>query len=476
MTLAPFSTRKKNRPSRKTLWFERVMATVALLNYLLVLLDLSYIPLRNFYRQYLPRLTVWYGETFKGIEPHRFTEGYLDSVNELDSLVAETSLGSPEVAEQLEDLRTLSVTMINENPFQSANKTATLERIKARMRDRMGLESATESFETFWTDEYLRTAGWSSSIQFFRADIQPLMETNYFRGLDITGRPVDRFWLIDQPFVILFLVEFLLRTLYLSRRYKGANWLETMFWRWYDVLLFLPFWRWLRFIPVSIRLAQADIFNVLVFIRQLKRDFVTNFAYELTEVVVVQAIDQVQELIEEGEVASWFLDSNRRYVDINGIDEVALISKRLSNVMVNQVLPAVKPDLDALLQHNVNKAAQAVPLSNGIHWVPGGPDLADRLTQRLASEISQNLYTALQGTVKDEKGAELSQALIQSLVENFRNELRQGDTLNELQYLLVALLDEVKVNYIQRVEAHDIEDLEAKTQRIYELTNQASPD
>lgn len=472
MTLAIPSTPKKRR--RKGLWFERVMATLALVNYILVLLDLSYIPFRAFYLRYFPTATTWYGEAFKGIEPHRFTEGYLDAVEELNTLIAENSLNSPQVEAQLAELQALSTTMINENPFQVANQTATLERIKSEMRDRMGADSASESFEAFWSVGYLRQTGWTNAIQFFQTEIQPLMRTNYYRNLDITGRPVDRFWLIDQPFVIIFGVEFLLRTFYLSRRYRGARWIETMIWRWYDLLLLIPFWRWLRFIPVSIRLTHADILNVLVLVRRLKRDVITNFAHELTEIVVVQVIDQTQTLLEDGAVARWLLTSNQRYVDINGINEVALIGKRLNTVLVEQVLPAIKPELDALLQHSVSNALHAVPLYSGITGLPGGKDLSDRLTHQMVANISQNLYGALQTSLKDEKGAALMQALITSLSENLRTELRQKDTLDELQYLLVALLDEVKVNYVRRIEAHDIHDLEEKTKRIYELTNRST--
>jgi hypothetical protein len=37
--------------------------------------------------------------------------------------------------------------MIDENPFQVANKSGTLELIKLKMRDRVGTESSTEAFD-----------------------------------------------------------------------------------------------------------------------------------------------------------------------------------------------------------------------------------------------------------------------------------------------------------------------------------------
>ena len=45
--------------------------------------------------------------------------------------------------------------MVNTNPFQSVNKSGTLERIKEDLREQVNMTSAQEAFETFWTVEYL---------------------------------------------------------------------------------------------------------------------------------------------------------------------------------------------------------------------------------------------------------------------------------------------------------------------------------
>jgi len=73
---------------------------------------------------------------------------------------------------------------------------------------------------------------------------RPLIQNNY-RGIGENGKFIDNFWLIDLPFVILFGLEFLVRSFYVSRRHAGLTWLEGMLRRWYDIFLLLPFWRWL---------------------------------------------------------------------------------------------------------------------------------------------------------------------------------------------------------------------------------------
>ena len=116
--------RLPRRPSqnqvRRSLWFERLMALLALANLLLVLFDLSYIPLRDFWlhgkvkvlgftlgpvqvpgyfiRIPLPPIAKWY-DPIKGIEPYRDTQQYLQRVDDLENQISLTGVRSPQVAD-----------------------------------------------------------------------------------------------------------------------------------------------------------------------------------------------------------------------------------------------------------------------------------------------------------------------------------------------------------------------------------------
>jgi hypothetical protein len=158
----PRQSPKRRARYKRSLWFERIMALIALVNLLLVTFDLSYIPFRDLYLRLFPQYTTWYGETFKGIQPHRSTTFYLNTVNNLEEQVAQTGLTSPNAQALLEDLRQQSTDMIDEDPFQVANKSGTLELIKNLMRDRIVTESSTEAFSTFWSRAYLGLAENSS--------------------------------------------------------------------------------------------------------------------------------------------------------------------------------------------------------------------------------------------------------------------------------------------------------------------------
>lgn len=448
------------------------MALLALSNLVLVLFDLSYIPWRNFYLTYFPQLTQWYGFHIKGIEPHRTTATYLAAVQQLENQVALTGVQSPEVQQQLLNLQTLSVEMVDENPFEAAGKSGTLERIKNRMRDQVGVDSSKDAFRQFWSQDYLSRQGWNQSIDFFQQEIQPLIATNYYRGINENGAPIDRFWQIDLPFTVLFAVEFLARTLYLSRKYHYTSWLDAAVWRCYDLLLILPFWRWLRVIPVAIRLDQAKLVKLHHLNYRIVRTAISSIAVELTEMVVLRILDQTQELIQRGEISRWLLQPNR-YIDINGVNEIEAISKHLVGVLVDQVLPRLQPEIEAILQHSVTQVLNSSPVYTGLQRLPGMSQVTQQLTQQIITDVTQNTYQAVRSALEDEKGAVLMGQLVSRFTEVFGSELKQNQTLDEIEALSVALLEEVKINYVERLKAEDDEQLQAKRQQIYRISSSA---
>ena len=312
------------------------MALVALGNLSLVLFDISYVSWRDFYFRQLPVLTQLY-DPFKGIQPHRDTQKYLETLEELKTQVVQTGLPSPEVAAKLQEINNLSAKMIDEDPFRVASKSGTLEKIKDRMRDRAPnpQDSAKQSFQRFWSPDYLNKQGWQKEIQWFDAKIKPLIATNYYRSIGENGEFTDNFWKIDLPFIAIFAIEFLARTYSISRRQRSVTWRSAMLWRWYDIFLLLPFWRLLRVLPVTIRIHQAKMPDLEPIRTQISRGFVANFAQELTEVVVIQLINQMQQSITTGELTrQLFKSQKQRYLDINNINEIEAIATHLVQITV----------------------------------------------------------------------------------------------------------------------------------------------
>lgn len=434
------------------------MALVALLNLGLVVFDLSYIPLRNSYFQQFPNFTRWYGNNFKGIEPERFTVAYLDRVEDLEEQVADTGLQSAQSNSLLQELRSLSAEMIDENPFETANKSGTLERIKNRMRDRIGIASSKEAFAVFWSYRHLSTAGWRQEIAFFNNEIRPLVETNYFRNINEAGNPTDYFWRIDVWFFCIFGTEFLVRTFYLSRRHRGVSWFDTMLWRWYDILLLIPFWRWLRVIPVMIRLYQADLLDLNPIRAQINQGVVSNFAEDITEVVIVRAINQIQAAIRQGGVIKWLAQTeSQTYVDLNGINELEAIAGLLMQLIVYEVFPKVQPDIEALLRHSIERVIDQSPINQGLLNVPGLDHLQKQLTERFATETTQALHSALIASLEDPVGAKLTHRLAENFTAALGTEVQEEQRLKKIQILLADLLEEIKINYVKRLSEEDVQ-------------------
>lgn len=76
------NTFKDREASRAVPWWSKLIAIAAVINFALVLFNLSYIPLRDFYLRQLPGL-VTVVDPLKGIEPHPFTQRYLRTVDDL---------------------------------------------------------------------------------------------------------------------------------------------------------------------------------------------------------------------------------------------------------------------------------------------------------------------------------------------------------------------------------------------------------
>ena len=478
------SLKRKSAKRPLILWIERVMAFLALLNLLLVLFDLSYIPLRDFWLQgrvqlfikigtfeqefpqqpleVLPvRVTDWY-DWVKGIEPNRSTQSYLKRVEDLKRTTKETDL---EVIDAiLVDLRSLSIKMIENNPFQIADKTGTLERIKNKMRLHIFNNkdaSSQESFNTFWSREYLNENDYDEQLDFFSRQIKPLMETNYFRPVGENGELIDNFSLLDFPFFLIFLLDFLSRTWFISRRHAGLSWFDAMLWRWYDVFLLVPLFRWLRVIPVTIRFSEANLIDLHRIQKQASQGFVATIAEDLTEVVVIRVVNQLQDSIRKGQLSNFLSQQNEReYIDLNDINETAELVKLMSNLIVNDVMPKVRPDAEALLQYSIGKVVDESPAYQGLQNLPGVKELKTNLTEQLVKQIYQVLQDTLKVAIAEDKVFdELLEKLGTNFSKSINSEIQAKQSIEKMEFLLVALLEEVKINYVESLTEEDIEQI-----------------
>ncbi len=487
------------------------MAIAATVNLVLVVFDLTYVPWRNFWLQsnivipitqqkiHLPVPTVdcpnrsvetgqppqtlrqsWITclyDLIKGIEPNRDTQTYLNTVAQLEQQVAqkglESGLKSPEVQQLLATLRLQSEEMITLNPFEAVGKSGTLEKIKNEMQKHVGDRTKTslsskQAFNLFWSIDnakypnYLSETTWKEEIRWFNSRIKPLIATNYYRTIGENGESTNNFWIIDAPFVVLFLLEFLARTLYISRRYRSLTWLDAMIWRWYDVPMFLPFSLFApvlalsRILPTMLRLHRAEIIDLHTINERIREGFVAAIAEEITEVVIVQVVNQVQAAILRGELTTLLQrTASRKYIDINNVNEIEELTKHLVQLVVYQVFPKIQPDLEELARHSIDGVLSQSPAYRGLVALPGIGTLPAQLTERLVADTTQVVYNSLKAILDDPQTTEMAVRLVQNFTSTLVSEAKQKQELEEIELLLSDLLEEIKINYIQRLTEED---------------------
>ncbi|URR36341.1 hypothetical protein NBE99_04180 [Thermosynechococcus sp. HN-54] len=492
-----------DKPLNRT--YERIMVAIASVNFLLVLFDLTYIPLRDFWLLgkvripliqrviYLPQplpITPLY-DPIKGIEPHRATQQYINTVNQLRQTITTEGVDAPATQALLAQLREQSKTMVDTNPFALANKTGTLERIKNLMRLRVfGSRDASskQSFERFWSAEYINERDWQTNLAWFEEQIIPLMATNYWRGYGEDSNFIDHFDAIDIPFNLLFFVEFLGRTFWLSRQYRGARWRDAMFWRWYDVLLFFPFWwlaptwAWLRIIPVAIRLDQAGIICLDSLERQASQGLVAAIATDISEVVVLQVLTQLQKAIRRGQFSRWLpsVSSVQGSKTLNDIDELGELAALVVQVVIYRVIPQLRPEVESLVAYSVDQVLRQAPPYRRLLEIPSLEALPLHWRQSLAKEISDRLFLLLEQASKNQgnssrEGALLVSQLAQKFGQTLTAELQEEEVGKAIQDLLVVWLEELKINFVRQTHIEGIETVLDETRALQERLEQSMP-
>jgi hypothetical protein len=140
---------------------------------------------------------------------------------------------------------------------------------------------------------------------------------------------------------------------------------------------------------------------------------------------------------------------------------------------VYQVLPKIRPDIEALLQHNLDKVLNQSPAYQGLQQVPGLGQIQHDLTERLVKEICQVVYDGLNSAMEEDPvGDQLFKRLIEHLSEALGSEIQGKQTLQKIQSLLTDLLEEIKINYVERLSEEDLEEVLEQTRAIRQIAQQ----
>ena len=90
--------------------------------------------------------------------------------------------------------------------------------------------------------------------------------------------------------------------------------------------------------------------------------------------------------------------------------------------------------------------------------------LQTNLSKQLAQKIYQSLYGTIKGLLEEDL---ISHELLERLVANFNqvmgSEIQAKESIKKIEFLLVALLEEIKVNYVKGLSAEDVEEILEQT-------------
>jgi hypothetical protein len=454
-----FLLKDKPAKSNQQLWLDRILAIIALLNLGLVFFDLSYITWRRYYFWYAPIITQIY-DPVKGIEPNQKTQTYIDKVKELKAAIPTNGLTSETTQKLFQELQVSSQQMLDADPFSIAQKTGVLDKIRNRMRHHMNQQSAKTAFVKFWDVQNFKARSWQSEIDFYETQIQPLIVSNYFRNTDENDEFVDRFFWIDLVFISIFATDIIARVYSIHRRNPRTKWSEAMRSRWYDIFLVLPFFQWLRIIPVTIRLHQSKLIDLSPIQKEIDKYLVRSLTEAVTREVIIQILNQIQNQIRQVNLGDIIRDKfKNEYIDLNNANEIKEIASLVFQIAIKNVLPKLQPQIQSLVRYNARSIISQMPPYQAIEKIPG----IDKLTGEIIQEISGNAYELILTSLQDPAAIELSEKLIDELGAIIVEELQKKQTWQIIQTLLADAIEEIKVNYIDNLSEADIEKLRQVT-------------
>ncbi|MEG4046734.1 hypothetical protein [Microcoleus sp. Pol17_C1] len=261
-------------------------------------------------------------------------------------------------------------------------------------------------------------------------------------------KSADQFWRIDALFIGFFGAEFLIKSLFHTRRKPGVTWFDFVLRRWYEVFLVIPIWQGWRILPVLVRLHKSALVNLDGVVAQVTYEPVAYLANTISEYMMVRFINQAKSSIKQGDAAQMLL-AQQPYLHVNQENTIEQITKRILDLTIYKVLPQVQPDLEELLHHNLETTIKQSDFYQILQTISPINILPTEMTEQLASYLTQTAVDVVSTTYEDDKGRKILDNFSQEFNQSLRRELQDEKTLGELQSLLSDLLEEVKLNYIQ---------------------------
>jgi hypothetical protein len=243
----------------------------------------------------------------------------------------------------------------------------------------------------------------------------------------------------------------------MRRRLPGLSWREALLRRWIDLPLLLPFWRWLRVVPVTERLQSSGLISVEPLRAVISRAVVALLAVELFEVLALQLIDGLQGLIRSRRWPAR-IRSLRSHQTVISHDEQELVEllRIWAPLLLTQVAPRLAPELQGVLGHALGQSLQSTVVPPPLRQLEPLLRMEQGLARQLAGGMVESLLDLSRNTGdrlgrRDDQQLQLLQRFIDRLWEELALALENGPVLERSQQLLCTALEEFKRTYVSQI-------------------------
>lgn len=442
-------------PRPRSLAYEILFVTIAVINYILVLFDALYLYRLPYYRQTLrdlllhaaPPLVHLY-DPVKGIEPYRFTVAYEADYFALKHAFA-TRPGAPladagaadrEIDQRLATLVQKSAEMIDrrgvDSHFYLAEKDGVLEMIKNAMRAHVpnADRSARQSFATFFSRAHLNDADRQAEFAFFEASVLPLLRENYFRWIGEDGEQTDFLYRIDRWFALFFALDFVGRWIRALATHRHRRWYLFLVHNAFDLLLIYPphhsvALRLFRILPILLRMKRNRFLPDDGLLPGIIHDNARIIAGEISGLVAVNILEGVRDSLR---------DSGRIALSLETTDALERLLAQRMDAFSRRVMPEIQPAIAELVQYSINRSMEPYLLS------PIGPVVRLILIQ-VHSTVREALEAGLSGPDGTRRLAEILRKAVHGIISDVTDATTQDQLITDLTSFLAGLQSDLEI-------------------------------
>jgi hypothetical protein len=346
------------------------------------------------------------------------------------------------------------ILIVSSNPFLDSGQTPVYKEIQKRIKEKyemvwtikidkeyrellkasnsgQHIPSTAVAFSWFWRNPSLSI---QEKFKQFDQEFHPLFAINYYRNIGLSGKHIDNFYLLEAPFLVFFLLEFMIRWIIAIRQKTYIAWFLYPLYHWYDVLGLIPLaefrlFRLIRIYTMYQILKESEFTKVGddIISRTIKY-YSSIVKEELSDMVTIQILSEAQAEVKSGtsmEIFTNAIDSKRS--DIKKV----VISKLQSSLAGERM----ERQFQKIFDHVLTKTGSNLNIQ-GI--------IPKEFVTQIALAFFQALTSVITTILQEENTKESVEAIVDIVIDEMV-ETSKDPELNKLnESITIELLENIK--------------------------------